>query len=89
MEIRARVRNRASEHEVTPSTGGIARSLVIAPKQTGPGSSVIGGELLARALATRCCNDLHREAAAGIDVHGVEVEARTPCGWPCPWSWIA
>jgi uncharacterized OsmC-like protein len=47
----------------------------IAPKASGFGSSVNGGELLFLALATCYCNDIYREAAKrGIEVERVEVD---------------
>ena len=52
-----------------------AHSLTIAPRSTGFGSSVNGGELLFLALATCYCNDIYREAAKrNIRVDSVEVE---------------
>ena len=50
------------------------QSLALAPKESGFGSSVNGGELLFLALATCYCNDIYREAARrGIAVERVEV----------------
>ena len=75
MEIRARVANRPRHHEVQVSTNGSTRSVPIAARETGFGSSVNGGEFLALALATCYCNDLYREATPrGIAIHSVEVE---------------
>ncbi len=83
MRTSARVENRRSEHVVTVATDGTSRSLVIAPRATGFGSSVNGGELLALAVATCYCNDLYREAAAlGIELRSVSVEARAVFGAP-------
>lgn len=57
-------------------TGGKPRSLAVAPKASGGGSAVSGGEFLMAALATCYCNDLWREAAArGLALTAVEVEA--------------
>ena len=75
MKISARVNNRQALHEVTLETSGKTHTLDIAPRATGFGSSVNGGELLFLALATCYCNDLYREAARrGLSVSGVEVE---------------
>ena len=75
MKISARVNNRQAQHQVTLDTNGKTQTLDIAPRATGFGSSVNGGELLFLALATCYCNDLYREAAKrGLDVSGVEVE---------------
>lgn len=77
MEIRAQVRNTATEHAVTVQTDANARTLDVPPKSGGRGSSVNGGEFLMLALATCYCNDLYREAARlGIPLDAVEVEAR-------------
>jgi uncharacterized OsmC-like protein len=75
VRIRAHVRNREGDHQVTLQTNGTARFLHIPPKSTGSGSSANGGELLFLALATCYCNDIYREAARrGIKVDHVEVE---------------
>jgi uncharacterized OsmC-like protein len=75
MRIVARVTNATNAHAVHVAADGTSHPLSIAPKPTGPGSSVNGGELLFLALATCYCNDVYREAAArGITVHAVEVE---------------
>jgi len=75
MEISATVRHGAG-HEVTVSTAGQQQSLNVAPKASGPGSGVNGGEFLMLALATCYCNDLYREAQRlGITLDGVEVSA--------------
>lgn len=76
MKISALVRNGGSRHEAVVSTAGAEQSLSIAPKPSGQGSNVNGGEFLMLALATCFCNDLYREAAGlGISVESVEVEA--------------
>lgn len=81
MHIVARVTNSPNAHAVHLATDGTPHQLTIAPKPTGAGSSVNGGELLFLALATCYCNDLYREAAArGIAVHAVEVEVRGAFG---------
>lgn len=75
MKISARIQNRAGQHEVSLSTNDNVHSLTIAPKSSGFGSSVNGGELLFLALATCYCNDIYREAAKqGTRVEAVEVE---------------
>ena len=75
MHIYARVHNAAGQHQVSLRTNDQVHSLEIAPRATGFGSSVNGGELLFLALATCYCNDIYREAAKrGIRVESVEVE---------------
>lgn len=75
MHIHARVQNESGRHQVSLRTNDQARSLEIAPRATGFGSSVNGGELLFLALATCYCNDIYREAAKrGIRVEAVEVQ---------------
>ena len=74
MRIEARVQNRSGRHAVEVSTNDAARPVAIPPRDTTPGSSLNGGELLCAALATCYCNDLYREAAkVGIVVEGVDV----------------
>lgn len=76
MIISASVRNTASTHDAEVRTGDVARTLAVAAKAQGRGSSVNGGEFLMLALATCCCNDLFREAARlGIAIDSVEVQA--------------
>lgn len=76
MQIAATVMSSAGRHEVTVRTGPTSQSLHVAPKESGPGSSINGGEFLMLALATCYCNDLYREAARlGIPIQGAEVEA--------------
>lgn len=75
MTLSARVTSAFNRHETTVQTNDSAKTISIAPKPTGYGSSVNGGELLMLALATCFCNDLYREAAKrGMAVTGVEVE---------------
>ena len=77
MEISATLQNGRGAHRVSVSTAGSAQQVAIAPKDSGQGSAVNGGELLMLALATCYCNDLYREAAQlGIALDHVEVEAR-------------
>lgn len=76
MRISAHLANTATTHELTLRTGGKPQSLAVAPKASGGGSAVNGGEFLMAALATCYCNDLWREAAArGLELTAVEVEA--------------
>jgi organic hydroperoxide reductase OsmC/OhrA len=81
MQISATVRNTPSGHATELRTDSAVQSLAIAPKASGRGSSVNGGELLMLALATCYCNDLFREAQRlGIALDAVEVEARATFG---------
>lgn len=74
MRVRARVQNSLDNHQVALQTNDYQHEITIAPKSTGFGSSVNGGELLFLALATCYCNDIYREAAKrGIVVERVEV----------------
>lgn len=74
MKISASVENSFGKHEVSVETNGNRQSVSIAPKASGFGSSVNGGELLFLALATCYGNDIYREAAKrGIAVERVEV----------------
>lgn len=76
MQIAATVRNTVAGHETSVSTDDDRRSLAVAGRSTGRGSSVNGGEFLMLALATCYCNDLYREAGRlAIPIDGVEVEA--------------
>lgn len=76
MRISAHVANTATTHELTLRTAGKPQTLAVAPKASGGGSAVNGGEFLMAALATCYCNDLYREAAArGLQLTAVEVEA--------------
>ncbi|MGQ0641492.1 MAG: OsmC family protein [Gemmatimonadaceae bacterium] len=80
MHVVARVTNSAGTHAAYVATDNTPHSLTIAPKASGRGSSVNGGELLFLALATYC-NDLYREAyARSITVHAVEVEVNGEFG---------
>ena len=75
MRFAAKVSNLKGEHHVDVSDGEKSTSINIAPRQSGFGSSVSGGELLMLALATCYCNDVYREAARmNIEVMAVEVE---------------
>ncbi|MCE7060887.1 OsmC family protein [Dyadobacter sp. CY343] len=81
MKISARIQSEFNQHSVLLETNGSAKSIQIAPKPTGYGSSVNGGELLLLALATCFCNDIYREAAKmNIIVTGVEVDCTAEFG---------
>ena len=81
MRISASVRNSFAHHEVSVQTNDNRQTMEIAPKATGFGSSVNGGELLFLALATCYCNDIYREAAKrSIRVERVEVEVNGDFG---------
>lgn len=76
MLISATVRNSGSNHEVVVRTGSNEQAIAVAPKLSGQGSAVNGGEFLMLALATCYCNDLYREAQRlNVPVDGVVVEA--------------
>jgi uncharacterized OsmC-like protein len=81
MELSAIVTSKLNEHNVIVNTNGAAQYIHIAPKPSGYGSSVNGGELLLLALATCYCNDLYREAGKrNISVSGVTVECTATFG---------
>jgi uncharacterized OsmC-like protein len=74
MNISAMISNQQHTQAVTVSTNNIEKTISIAAKQSGYGSSVNGGELLMLALATCFCNDIYREAAKrNINVTAVTV----------------
>jgi len=76
VQTSAYVRNAGPAHDVSVSTEGVCKQVVVPAKPGGRGSNVNGGELLMLALATCYCNDIYREAARlGIEVTAVEVEA--------------
>ena len=75
MKYSAHVENSRENHRVTMQMGETVHTVNIAPRETGFGSSVSGGELLFLALATCYCNDLYREATKkNITVESVEVD---------------
>ncbi|TLU99480.1 OsmC family protein [Dyadobacter luticola] len=81
MKISANIHSAYNQHEVQVETNGASKSVTIAPKATGYGSSVNGGEMLLLALATCFCNDIYREAAKrNMAVTGVEVECTADFG---------
>lgn len=74
MIISATIRNSYHHNEVTVATEGNPKTLAIAAKADGYGSSVNGGELLFLSLATCFCNDVYREAVKRkMTIHSVEV----------------
>ncbi len=74
MKISASVSSRYNEHVTTVQTNDASQEVKIAPKSSGYGSSVNGGELLLLALATCFCNDIYREAKKrNISVTEVDV----------------
>jgi uncharacterized OsmC-like protein len=81
MKISARVQNESGQHIVTVKTNDQAHPISVAPKSSGYGSSVNGGELLFLALATCYCNDIYREAGKrSIAVERVEVDVEGDFG---------
>lgn len=75
MKIAARIKSRLNHHESFVQTNDAVKELPIAPKASGFGSSINGGELLLLSLATCFCNDIYREAAKrNITISNVEVE---------------
>ncbi|MGV3560841.1 OsmC family protein [Larkinella arboricola] len=75
MKLSARIESALNQHDITVQTNGASKTVEIAPKPSGYGSSVNGGELLLLALATCFCNDIYREAAKrNLTVSGVTVE---------------
>lgn len=66
MKISAAVKSQFNHLQTTVQTNGVVKELQIAPKTTGYGSSINGGELLMLSLATCYCNDIYREAAEEI-----------------------
>jgi len=74
MKISASIKNSFNQHETSVQTNEAEKKLPIAPKPTGFGSSINGGELLMLSLATCFCNDIYREAAKrDITISAVEV----------------
>jgi organic hydroperoxide reductase OsmC/OhrA len=76
VHISASVKNARHSHNLTVTSGNVAKSLNVPGREDGCGSGINGGEFLMLALATCYCNDLYREAARlGVSVDSVEVEA--------------
>lgn len=68
------VENAHHQHQVNLQTGDQRQTLTVAPKPSGYGSSMNGGEALLLAIATCYCNDLYREAErVGMPVSQVTV----------------
>jgi len=75
MKISAVIKNKFTSNEINVSTNNQSKTISISPKETGYGSSVNGGELLALSLAVCYCNDIYREAAKrNIQITGIDVE---------------
>lgn len=75
MQIIATIKSKFNQLQTSVQTNDAAKSLQIACKPNGYGSSVNGGELLMLSLATCYCNDIYREAAKrNINVSNIEVE---------------
>lgn len=75
MQIIATIKSKFNQLQTSVQTNDAAKSLQIASKPNGYGSSVNGGELLMLSLATCYCNDIYREAAKrNINVSNIEVE---------------
>ena len=71
----AKIHNQENQHLVSLQTGNQEYSIEIAPKASGFGSKMNGGEALLLAIATCYCNDIYREAKqVGIVVRQVSVE---------------
>lgn len=81
MTISATIKSQFNQLQTVVQTNDAAKEIQIAPKPSGFGSSVNGGELLMLSLATCYCNDLYREAAKrNINVSNVEVEFTSEFG---------
>lgn len=75
MKVSAIIKNELNKNEIVVTTNTDSKSVSIAPKSSGLGSSVNGAELLLLSLATCYCNDIYREAAKrNIEVTEVTVE---------------
>lgn len=74
MKMSANIKSARDRHETLVETNGAVKTVSIATKASGYGSSVNGGELLLLSLATCFCNDIYREAAKrNMTVNSVEV----------------
>src|SRR6476469_8712276 len=75
MNISATIKSEFNQVQTTVQTNNVSKQIEIAPKATGYGSSINGGELLLLSLATCYCNDIFREAAkSNIVIKSVAVE---------------
>jgi uncharacterized OsmC-like protein len=85
MKVSARIINQDQSHNVTVSTDSSEKTIAIAAKANGTGSSVNGAELLLLSIATCYCNDIYREAARrNITVRSVEVTCMGEFGEAIP-----
>ena len=74
MLISASVESEFNQHKIEVQTNTDSKTIIIAPKPNGYGSSVNGAELLLLALATCCCNDIYREAGKrNVSISAVKV----------------
>jgi uncharacterized OsmC-like protein len=81
MTISAIIKSQFNQLQTSIQTNDASKEIHIAPKPTGYGSSVNGGELLMLSLAICYCNDIYREAAKrNIDLSNVEVEFTSEFG---------
>jgi organic hydroperoxide reductase OsmC/OhrA len=81
MKISASINSSLNRQVTIVQTNDLAKEMQIAPKPSGFGSSINGGELLALALATCFCNDIYREAAKrNINVRAVNVKVNSEFG---------
>ncbi len=80
MNFSASVKSSFQDHQVVVQTMHDVKQINIAPKASGYGSSVNGGELLLLALATCFCNDLYREAGKR-DIILDEVNVECTCNF--------
>ncbi len=75
MKISATISNSLNQNNITVVTNDQSKSISIASKPSGFGSSVNGGEMLMLSLAVCYCNDIYREAEKkNIEITSVEVE---------------
>jgi len=81
MKVSASIKNSFGKNEISVATNSVIKTLTIAPKDSGYGSSVNGAELLLLSLATCYCNDIYREATKrGIQVDEVTVDCSSEFG---------
>jgi len=81
MKVSATISNSLNQNNITVVTNDNSKSITIASKPTGYGSSVNGAELLLTSLAVCYCNDIYREAAKkNIEITSVEVEVTANFG---------
>ena len=81
MKISAIIKNELNTNVTQIATDNQAKSIAIVSKESGYGSSVKGGELLALSLAVCFCNDIYREATKrNLMITKVEVEVSCDFG---------